>query len=120
MTPLQWLVGVGQDCFSVYAYSVSEVAQELVEYFGDDRLTNAHNELLTMLVNQGLVGVVSYLGIFAAYISHTMRQTRNPISMSIAVAAVCYLVHNMVSFANVLNLPFLIILLAIGTKWCKI
>lgn len=120
MTPLQKLVGVGQDCFSAYAYSIPQVADELWQYFGNDRLTNAHNEILTMLVNHGMIGTISYLSIFITYVYKTVKQSQNPYSISIAVAVICYLVHNMVSFANVLNLPFLIILLAMGTKWCKI
>ena len=120
MTPLQKLVGVGQDCFSTYAYSVPQVADELCRYFGNDRLTNAHNEILTMLVNHGIVGTVSYLSIFITYVYKIGKQFQNPYSISIVVAVICYLVHNMVSFANVLNLSFLIILLAMGVKWCKI
>ncbi len=120
MTPLQKLVGVGQDCFSTYAYSIPQVADELWQYFGNDRLTNAHNEILTMLVNHGMMGIISYLSIFITYVYKTGKQSKNPYSISIAVAVICYLVHNMVSFANVLNLPFLIILLAMGAKWCKI
>lgn len=120
MTPLQKLFGVGQDCFSAYAYSIPQVADELRQYFGNERLTNAHNEILTMLVNHGIVGTISYLSIFITYVYKTGKQSKNPYSISIAVAVICYLVHNMVSFANVLNLPFLIILLAMGAKWCKI
>ncbi len=120
MTPLQKLVGVGQDCFFAYAYSIPQVADELWLYFGNERLTNAHNEILTMLVNHGIIGTVSYLSIFITYLYKTSKQSQNPYSISIAVAVICYLVHNMVSFANVLNLPFLIILLAMGAKWCKI
>ncbi len=120
MTPLQKLVGVGQDCFSAYAYSIPQVADELWQYFGNDRLTNAHNEILTMLVNHGIIGTISYLSIFITYLYKTSKQSQNTYSISIAVAVICYLVHNMVSFANVLNLPFLIILLAMGVKWCKI
>ena len=120
MTPLQRLLGVGQDCFSAYAYSIPQVADELWQYFGNERLTNAHSEILTMLVNHGIVGTVSYLSIFITYLYKTGKQSKNPYSISIAVAVICYLVHNMVSFANVLNLPFLIILLAMGVKWCNI
>lgn len=119
MNGKQRLFGVGPDCFSVYAYSIPEVAEELYGYFGNDRLTNAHNELLTMLINHGLIGTVCYLGIFLTYLWTSFHRKRNPYSMSVAVAVICYLVHNLVSFANVLNLPFLIILLAMGEKCCK-
>lgn len=114
MSPVQWLFGVGPDCFASYAYSIPEVAAEISGYFGNDRLTNAHCEILTMLVNQGLAGTICYLGMFAAYLRTGFLKKSNPYSMSIAVAVICYLLHNLVSFANVLNLPFLIILLAMG------
>ena len=120
MNPLRKLIGVGQDCFSVYAYSIPQIADELWQYFGNERLTNAHNEVLTMLVNQGLIGTLLYLGVFGTYLYRVGKKAKNPYSISIAVAVICYLVHNIVSFANVLNLPFLIILLAMGEKWCKI
>lgn len=112
--------GIGPDCFSVYAYSIPEVSQMLQEYFGGNRLTNAHNELLTMLVNLGIVGTMTYYGIYISYLHSIMKNGRNPYGLSIGVAVVCYVIHNMVSFANILNLPFLIVLLAMGQKCCII
>lgn len=114
MSPLQWIFGVGPDCFASYAYSIPEVATEIYGYFGNDRLTNTHCEIMTMAVNHGLAGTICYLGIFVAYLRTSFLKKSNPYSMSIAVAVICYLIHNLVSFANVLNLPFLIILLAMG------
>lgn len=109
------LFGVGPDCFSVYAYSLPEVAEQLRDVFGNNRLTNAHNELLTCLINQGLLGVLSFVGIFLPYIRKCMKKgERNPIFYIFAVSIVCYFLHNMVSFAQVLNIPFLFLLLGMG------
>lgn len=119
--PLQnKLFGVGADCFSVYAYSTPEMMSLLEKSFAGSRLTNAHNELLTMLVNFGILGTISYFGIFISYLHGMRRSGRNPYVLATGVAVVCYVLHNMVSFANVLNLPFLFVLLAMGQKCCII
>lgn len=113
------LFGVGADCFSTYAYSIPEIAEILQNYFAGSRLTNAHNELITMLVNFGVLGTISYYGIYISYFHGMLRRERNPYILSVGVAAFCYLIHNLVSFATILNLPFLIVLLAMGQK-CSI
>lgn len=109
------LLGAGPDCFSRYAYSIPEVAAVLRENFGADRLSNAHNELLTGLVNTGIAGVCFYTGIFVFFIRSCAKAGKeNPEIYLFGVCAFCYLVHNMVSFAQVLNLPFVFLLMGMG------
>lgn len=111
------LFGIGPDCFSAYAYSLPEVAGDLRDYFGENRLTNAHNELLTALVNTGLAGVCLFAGIFLAFVKKCMKEgEQNPEYFIWAVCVVCYFAHNMVSFAQVLNLPFLFLILGMGER----
>ncbi len=112
---LHKLLGVGPDCFSAYAYSLPETAVMLRENFGQNRLTNAHNELLTCLVNTGILGAALYLSLLIYNIKKCMKKgAKNPSFYLFSVCIVCYLVHNMVSFAQVLNFPFIILLLAMG------
>lgn len=112
---LHKLAGAGPDCFSRYAYSLPEVASLLRENFGQDILCNAHNELLTGLVNTGVLGVCLYAGIFISFIRSCMKTgKRNPEAYLYGVCAFCYLIHNMVSFAQVLNLPFVFVLMGMG------
>lgn len=114
------LLGAGPDCFAHCAYSMPELSALLYESFGTARLTNAHNELLTSLVNLGILGVCSYLGIFILFIGKCMKKGReNPVLYLFAASIVCYFVHNMVSFAHVLNLPFLFLFLGMGEKICR-
>ena len=64
------IFGVGPDCMAAYLYadgSESLVAM-VKEAFGDLRLTNAHNEWLTILVNTGLLGTVSFAGMMVSAI----------------------------------------------------
>lgn len=60
------LFGVGADCFAYYAYEIPEYAEAFREIWGNVLLTNAHNEWLNMIFCQGIVGGLSYLGIFAS------------------------------------------------------
>lgn len=115
LPPIHKLFGAGPDCFSMYAYSIPELALMLHESFGSARLTNAHNELLTGLVNTGILGILSYLGILLSFIGRCMKKGREkPVLFIPAVCAAGYFIHNMVSFAQVLNLPFLFLLLGMG------
>lgn len=115
MTPLQKLIGVGPDCFAGYLYSTPGLAERVYEQFGSSRLTNAHNEWLTMLVNQGILGLICYMGIFlSAFLSFIKKADRQTVLYLCAAAVLAYTVHNMVSFQQVLNAPFVFIVLGIG------
>lgn len=109
------LFGVGPDCFSAYAYSQPQTAGLLRDYFGDSRLTNAHNELLTSLINIGIAGTVLYFGFFLSGMKRCLKKAEKEACLLIpAVSVFCYLVHNIVSFAQVLNLPYVFLILAMG------
>lgn len=110
------IIGVGPDCFSAYAYSLPEVARYLRECFGSERLTNAHNELVTCLVNTGMAGTILYFGIFVSFVVRCVRKGAALTGRVAMVCIVCYLVHNLVSFAQVLNLPFVFFILGMGER----
>lgn len=114
------LLGVGPDCFASYAYSFPELAAELRSWFGADRLVNAHNELLTGLINTGILGAGCFAGIFLSFIARCMKRgMHQPLLFMTAVCAGCYLVHNTVSFAQVLNLPFAFCIMGMGEKMLR-
>lgn len=109
------LFGTGPDCFSAYAYSQTQTAGMLRDYFGNSRLTNAHNELLTSLVNIGIAGTVFYFGFFLSGMIRCLKKVEKKSCLLIPAASIfCYLVHNMVSFAQVLNLPYVFLIMAMG------
>ncbi|MBQ8597984.1 MAG: O-antigen ligase family protein [Lachnospiraceae bacterium] len=120
MSFVQKLIGVGPDCFASYAYSIDEVAVSLREYFGGSRLTNAHCELITSFINVGVLGTLCYVGIFVSFIRRCfLRGAEKPLLYMPAVCAICYLCHNVVSFAQVLNLPFVILVVAMGERMLR-
>lgn len=109
------LVGMGPDSFSAYAYSLPETAEKIRAAFGSSRLTNAHNELLTSLINEGILGVFLIIGIFVPFVRRCMgKGEENTIFYIFSISIVCYFCHNMVSFAQVLNIPFLFLMLGMG------
>ena len=114
---LHKMVGVGPDCFADYVYGVPELAGRLVEQFAGQKLTNAHNEQLTLLVNVGAVGWICFAGLFlTAFVRYVRRAHRQPMLYLCAVGILAYTVHNLVSFQQVLNTPYIFIVLGIGEK----
>ena len=92
-----------------------ELAEKMVDRFGDLRLTNAHNEWITVLVNTGMLGLFCYAGTFlTAFIRFAGRASKEPLLYVCAVAVLTYTAHNMVSFQQVLHTPYLFIVLGIG------
>ncbi|MDR0221200.1 MAG: O-antigen ligase family protein [Lachnospiraceae bacterium] len=115
MNPWQRLFGIGPDCFAEYLYSFPDLANLCYERFGDQLLKNAHNEILTMLVNVGFVGAAAYLGIFATLFARLLKSgATKPLLYVPALCVFSYLLHNMVSFTQILNLPFVILIMAVG------
>lgn len=111
------IVGVGTDCFYLFAYNNWQIAERLYHVFGDARLTNAHNEWLTVLVNSGILGFFSYAAIFLSAIFQQVKAGKK--QKMILVSAVCilsYTAHNMVSFQQVICTPAVFILLGFGEK----
>lgn len=108
-------VGIGPDCFSDYVYEVPELAQMLIHQFGNQRLTNAHNEWLTILVNTGWLGLFCYAGIFAvSLIRCGKRAKEQPLLYVCLMSLLAYMVHNIVSFQQILNTPYIFIVLGMG------
>ena len=120
MSPLYKLVGNGPDCFSEYIYSIPGLSEYVYSQFGSYRLTNAHNEWLTLLVNQGIIGLTFYVGIFVtAFIRFVKKAADAPSLYLCAASILLYTVHNMFSFQQVLNAPFVFIILGIGEGICR-
>ena len=120
MSALHKIVGIGPDCFADYVYEVPELADRLANQFANQRLTNAHNEQITMLVNTGALGLLCYVGFFlTAFVRCVRRAGKQPMLYLCAAGILGYAIHNLVSFQQVLNAPFVFITLGIGEKLCR-
>lgn len=109
------LTGVGQDCFSIYGYSVPELEVRYMEEWQGSRLTNAHNECITYLVNLGIFGMLAFIGIFVSSVKRLLANAkREPLCYVYAASLMSYFFHNQFSFSQVLNIPFIFMMLGLG------
>lgn len=115
------LVGVGPDCFAAYAYQSYEGVWMLYEQFGNLLLTNAHNEWITLLVNTGLWGCISYGAAFVTLIGRSFRQAvqnsgaeKTPLLLACGLSVLCYTVHNMVSFQQIISTPLVFLVMGMA------
>lgn len=112
---LQKLIGWGPDCFAFAVYKNGSSCYALMkEAFGDSRLTNAHCEWLTVLGNFGILGLVSFMGMELTKIK-ALFQTKMAIPFACGIATLGYVSNNLFSFAQPVNIPYLFILMGIGT-----
>ncbi len=117
---IEKLIGLGPDSFDYGVYrDGSSAADMVIGIFGDSRLTNAHSEWITVLVNTGLLGLITYVGMFMTktvrYIANGMNKNISlPIAFVCGLALVGYMSNNIFSFQQVLNGPFVYIMLGIG------
>lgn len=107
------ILGIGPDCYSSYAYAY--YSDEIRQVFGDSVLTNAHNEWLNILLNEGILGLLSYLGFFlSAAFTFLKKRYRHALLPAIAVCIFSYLFHNMFCYQQVMCTPFIFILIGMG------
>ena len=105
----QKLLGSGPDCFSGYLGQVLPGGTVLFDkgYFADSIFTNAHNEWLTTLINMGVLGVLAYAAVFFT----AFRKYRG--NFMTIMLFFTYGLHSLISFQQVLNAPFLFLLLGV-------
>lgn len=107
------LFGVGPDCYAIYAHG--NYNEQMKAGWGDMILTNAHNEWLNMFMNGGLLGGITYLGIFLSALVRFVKQSENrPVLLGLAACIAAYMAHNVFCYQQVLCTPFVFLFLAIG------
>lgn len=107
------LFGVGPDCMSNYMRVYH--AEELWTFWKKKVLTNAHNEWLSMLINGGILGTLSYMGIFFTAVRRFLaKDGREFLLVGITAAVVSYMAYNFFCYQQVCCTPFVFILLGIG------
>lgn len=119
---LHRLVGVGPDAMSNYIYEGgSAELQDLVyTIFGPIRLTNAHNEWLTILVNTGLLGLISFGGMMVTGIHRYLRKGGNrPIVLACGICLLAYTANNIFSFQQAMNAATIFSIFGMGEAFLR-
>ena len=105
----QKLLGAGSDCFGKYIYTLPEAVQWIRSegYWENAVFANAHNEVLTQLINLGLVGTLAYLSIFVC----GLKRYRGMLLGILAIGM--YGINALVGFQQVMNGSLLFLILGI-------
>lgn len=114
---LHKLIGVGPDCMSAFIYNdgSSELVGMVRECFGEARLTNAHNEWLTILVNMGLLGLIGFAGMMLTAIRRFLScQEMNPVAGACGICLLAYTINNMFSFQQSMSVATIFVILGMG------
>ncbi len=114
------LLGAGPDCYAEAVFNRLAAGTDVWngEHWEGAIFTNAHNEILSQLINVGIMGTVSYLAIFFAGL---LRYCGNRNSSGglwyvrwLGVLAIAmYGAHGLISFQQVLNAPILFVTLGL-------
>ncbi|MCI8978963.1 MAG: hypothetical protein HFI99_18635 [Lachnospiraceae bacterium] len=108
------LFGCGPDGFSLYIQSFFR--EELSKKWGGSgMLACAHNEWLNTLVNMGVAGFVTYIGIFLTALWRFCKKSEEcPELMALAMSVMCYMGHNFFCYQQIVCTPVIFILIGVG------
>jgi len=109
------LIGAGPDCYAEAVFLKLGVGTDVWqgEHWEGSIFTNAHNELLSQLINVGILGMASYLAIFVTGLRRYCSSSRSEgVRWLGALVLLMYGAHSLVSFQQVLNAP--LFFLALG------
>ena len=110
-------MGVGPDAMVMYINSEKnpQLYALVREVFGSLNLTNAHNEWLTILVNEGMFGLITYAGIMISAMVRFLKAGKEcALTGACGMAVLAYTVNNMVSFQQAMAAATLFLVLGIG------
>lgn len=119
---LHKLVGVGPDAMSAFIYqNGSPKLVGLVQNsFGNITLTNAHNEWLTILVNIGLLGLISFAGMMITGIRRYLKEAENNrIVFACGMCLLAYTVNNIFSFQQAMSVATIFTIFGMGEAFLK-
>lgn len=111
------LVGIGPDAMVMYINSGKnvELLQMVEEVFGHLKLTNAHNEWFTILVNEGLLGLIAYGGIMiSAMVRYFKAGATSALAGACGMAVLAYTANNMFSFQQTMATSTMFLVLGMG------
>ena len=116
------LLGVGPDSMAMYIQSGENPALLAMteKCFGNRLLTNTHCEWLTVLVNNGLLGMICYAGLFITAIARYLKAGKNnAMAGACGFAILAYTINNLFSFQQALSAVTIFIVLGMGEAFTR-
>lgn len=113
----EFLFGVGPDAFGRWYKTKNIVIPAVGGPFMNSVYTNAHNDLLTTVVNLGIPGVLIYIGVFismtvTAVKSFSVKENKVWAVTSLLII-IGYVANNMFSFQTICSTPVFFIIIAL-------
>ena len=109
----QKLFGAGPDCYAILLESMKVRLAAEGQWEGAI-YANAHNEFLTMLINEGILGAVTYYGIYACVaVKLAADKRRQPKTVLGIMILASYLGNQFFSFQQVISTPAMLMILGI-------
>lgn len=105
------LFGAGPDCYACLLEGLG--ARLAVQGQWENAIyANAHNEFLTMLINEGILGVITYYGIYACVaVKFASGQKQQPKAVLGILILVSYLGNQFFSFQQIISTPMMLMIL---------
>lgn len=116
------LFGVGPDSMASYIESGanSELLLIVRKTFSNLLLTNTHNEWMTILVNTGLLGMISYAGmIISAVVRYLKAGKSSALIGACGFGVLAYTINNMVSFQQAMSTTTMFVILGMGEAFLR-
>ncbi|MCR5774853.1 MAG: O-antigen ligase family protein [Lachnospiraceae bacterium] len=117
--PVRKLFGAGPDgfCHEVYRF----YSEPLEAKWGESTiLTCAHNEWLNSLITVGLLGMITYVGIFISGFVNCMRKmSRVPETLAVAMCIAAYMAHNFFCYQQIICTPAIFMIIGAGDMLCR-
>lgn len=109
------LVGIGPDSLEIVTQYNEKYRAILNTVFSlDDVLSCAHNEYLNHVIEYGLLGGITYIGIFISAIIRYVKSTYFvPVTLAGALCVASYCGHNAFCYQTILCTPFVFIIIGI-------
>lgn len=109
------IFGVGPDCLASASYYDEQLSLVSQQMFDQALIANAHNEIITNLVQTGIFGLIAYYGMLVSFVIRSIRSAME--NKKVLIYALCIISatgYALFNYAHILSLPFLFIIMAIG------
>ncbi len=111
--PVRFILGCGPDEFHEMVYKYC--ADELNAIYGQKQLICSHNEWMTQFINGGILGGITYLGIFiSSFVLCAKNCKKHPELIGIMMCSASYFAHNFFCYQRITCTPFIFALIAAG------
>ncbi len=112
---LRKIIGTGQGGFEAYIYSFQDFEESLIDMYGKFKLMVAHNEYLNFLVENGILGCITYAGfIVSSFVTLWKRADKSRLSMMALLSLSGYFACSIFFFQHVYATSFMYLFVAMA------